>query len=286
MLRRVVDCALAGSRDRFLPGHRGVSDPRPRPERLVLMDVALRNVSMAQAVAEVAVATQGTGLAQFAFVNADCLNHASENARYRGLLNGARAVFADGSGIRLATRCFTPYAIRDNVNGTDMFPLLCAELARQGRSVFMLGAGPGVAEAAASAIKARIPALAIAGTHHGLLRAGDAPRVVAAINDSRADVLLVAMGAPRQELWIAEHAKALQVPVAIGVGGLFDFVSGSIPRAPLWMRRLGVEWLFRLRQEPARMWRRYILGNPRFLWRAWRWSRQQQCAPATLTQAA
>lgn len=246
---------------------------RPMPVHLTLLDVPLRNVAMRDAVAEIADASAGDRLAQFAFVNADCMNRAVELPRYRALLAAMRAVYADGSGIRLATRFFTPFAIRDNVNGTDMFPLLCDELFRRGRSLYLLGAAPGVAAAVAVAAKARCPGLAIAGTHDGMLADADHARVVAAINASGANVLLVAMGAPRQEFWIAEHAHELKVAVAIGVGGLFDFASGNMPRAPAWLRRLGLEWTYRLRQEPSRLWRRYVLGNPLFLWRAWRWSR-------------
>lgn len=260
MSHRLVDVVPAGG--------------RAMPASLNMLDVPLRNVAMRDAVAEIADAAAGDRLAQFAFVNADCLNRAVELPQYRALLAAVRAVFADGSGIRMATRIFTPFAIRDNVNGTDMFPLLCDELARRGRSLFLLGAAPGVAEAVAVAAKSRCPDLVIAGTHHGMLGETDHARVVARVNASGADVLLVAMGAPRQEFWIARHARELDVAVAIGVGGLFDFVSGNIPRAPAWLRRMGLEWTFRLRQEPARMWRRYLLGNPRFLWRAWRWSRR------------
>lgn len=248
---------------------------RPMPAALTLLDVPLRNVAMGDAVAEIADAAAGDRLAHFAFVNADCMNRAVALPRYRALLVKARAVYADGSGIRLATRLFTPFAIRDNVNGTDMFPLLCDELARRGRSLYLLGAAPGVAAAVAVVAKTRCPGLAIAGTHDGMLADTDHARVVAEINASGANVLLVAMGAPRQEFWIAGHAHELHVAVAVGVGGLFDFASGNMPRAPAWLRRLGLEWTFRLRQEPSRMWRRYVLGNPRFLWRAWRWSRRR-----------
>ena len=94
--------------------------------------------------------------------------------------------------------------------------------------------------------------------------------MIETINASGADILLAAFGAPRQELWLARHQARLRPRVLMGVGGLFDFYSGSIPRAPIWMREVGLEWTWRLMQEPGRMWRRYLVGNPLFLYRVYR----------------
>jgi N-acetylglucosaminyldiphosphoundecaprenol N-acetyl-beta-D-mannosaminyltransferase len=110
----------------------------------------------------------------------------------------------------------------------------------------------------------------VAYTRDGYADAGDPARAIAGINRSGARILLVAKGVPRQECWIAAHAAELAPPVLMGVGALFDFYSGAVPRAPLAMRRLRMEWLFRLLVEPRRMCRRYVLGNPAFLYRALR----------------
>ncbi|HNW79296.1 MAG TPA: WecB/TagA/CpsF family glycosyltransferase, partial [Candidatus Competibacteraceae bacterium] len=119
------------------------------------------------------------------------------------------------------------------------------------------------------------PGLVIAGTQHGYFSPAEEGEIIARINASGAGVLLVAFGVPRQELWLAEHHEVLLPPVRMGVGGLFDFYSGRIPRAPLWLREIGLEWVWRLIQEPGRMWRRYILGNPLFLYRVWKQARQE-----------
>src|SRR5690606_35527300 len=140
-----------------------------------------------------------------------------------------------------------------NVNGTDLFPHLCAEAAAAGVPIALLGAAPGVVDGCVRALAERYPALRVAWAHHGFVVPADTGRIVEEINASGARVLLVAMGVPRQELWIADHAAALQVPVVLGVGGLFDFVSGRVPRAPLALRRLRLEWLFRLAVEPRRL---------------------------------
>jgi N-acetylglucosaminyldiphosphoundecaprenol N-acetyl-beta-D-mannosaminyltransferase len=119
----------------------------------------------------------------------------------------------------------------------------------------------------------RFGGLKIAGTHSGYFAASEESALIAKINRSGAAILLVGLGAPRQDMWIADNLWRLSPPVKIGVGGLFDFYSDRISRAPQWMREIGLEWLWRLIMEPRRMWRRYVVGNPLFLFRVWRESR-------------
>ena len=198
-----------------------------------------------------------------AFANADCLNIAWKNAGYARILNGADAVWADGVGIAFAAG-FVHTPVHGNVNGTDMLPLLC----RKGWTIYLLGAAPGVAEKARERLSAEFPETKIVGADHGFfLMPEEESAVIARINAAKPDILLVAMGVPRQEEWIVGHRAQLSCGVAIGVGGLFDFASGRIPRAPLWMRKLRIEWTYRLYNEPVRLFRRYIIGNPLFILR-------------------
>lgn len=201
--------------------------------------------------------------ALFAFVNAHCLNVAYSDAAYADVLRTATRVWPDGTGVRMAGRRLG-FPVPENVNGTDLFPLVCAAAEREGFSLFFYGARPAVVEQVVAHVRRDYPRARIAGFCDGY--AGDAA-AVARINAARPDLLLVAKGVPLQEKWIAAHRDALACRAAMAVGGLFDFVSGRIPRAPAWMRRLGVEWIFRLYQEPVRLFRRYVLGNPLFLWR-------------------
>jgi len=131
----------------------------------------------------------------------------------------------------------------------------------------------------------RFPDLRIAGARDGYFTTEEEPAVVAEINDSGAAILLVAFGVPRQELWIASRRNELKTPVCLGVGGLFDFYSGRIARAPVWMREIGLEWVWRMLQEPKRMWRRYIIGNPLFLSRVWRQMRHPERFPLIVRAA-
>lgn len=207
------------------------------------------------------------------FVNADCLNKAWKDSDYHRLLRENPVVFPDGSGIMLAAKLLGRN-LRENLNGTDMLPHLC-ELALAGSyKIFLLGAAEGVALKMQQNLVERFPGLQICGLRSGYFDwESQAEDVINQINDSGADILLVAFGAPLQERFIARFGSRIEAVIQMGVGGLFDFYSGRIPRAPLWMRRLGIEWIFRLIQEPGRMWRRYILGNPLFLYRVLKWKK-------------
>lgn len=247
------------------------------PPELDLLDVRIDNWTMEQAIRWIVSAKRTDRIRQLAFVNPDCLNTAFVRPSYRRVLDEADVVLPDGIGIHYACR-LTGTALAANVNGTDLFPRLCDALSGTGLGAFFLGAKPEVVEALVANVRGRWPELTVAGYRHGYFARGadEEQRVIENINTSGAHVLLVAFGAPGQEEWIAAHREQLAVQIAFGVGGLFDFYSGRIPRAPIWMRELGLEWTWRLLQEPGRMWRRYIIGNPLFLWRVWRWSRARK----------
>lgn len=262
---------------------------RPTPPMLDFFGVPIVNTTMVEAVDWVAArasnhpgnegntpssAFDAENKALLAFVNPDCLNIAYTHDHYRTVLQQAARVLPDGIGVKIGCR-MRGLGLAANVNGTDLFPRLCERAARDGFSLFLLGARPGIADLVAENMRARYPNLIIAGTQQGYFAPDEEGAIIARINASGAGVLLVAFGVPRQELWLAEHHDALAPPVRMGVGGLFDFYSGRIPRAPLWLREIGLEWVWRLLQEPGRMWRRYILGNPLFLYRAWKQARQE-----------
>lgn len=199
-----------------------------------------------------------------AFVNAHCVNTMRRDAVYRDALETADLLLPDGSGLAIAGRALAGAKLT-NLNGTDLFPVLCAKAAAAGQSVYLLGAKPGVAAAAADAAVCRFPALRIAGVRDGYFDRNDEQAVIDDINDSGADILLVAMGVPMQEVWLSRNQARLKPRLLLGVGGLFDFVSGRIPRAPRWLRRVGCEWIWRLAQEPRRLANRYLAGNVSFL---------------------
>ncbi len=198
------------------------------------------------------------------FINVNSVNLAAHNPVLRAQLNRADRCFADGSGMRLAAK-HIGLRIRENVNGTDMLPHLCAAAQQTKRSIYMLGAKPGVAAKAAHNLLKKYPNLNIAGTQDGYFSPEQTKQVISDINQSGADILLLAMGTPVQEEWLAKHTPQLKCITALAVGGLFDFYSGHIARALMWMRELGMEWVWRLLQEPKGKFHRYVIGNPIFL---------------------
>ncbi|MFO1060333.1 MAG: WecB/TagA/CpsF family glycosyltransferase [Dongiaceae bacterium] len=244
-----------------------------------LFGLPLVDAPMRRTLDHIMVGLEAGAQSHIAFVNAHCVNVAQGDAEYRLALGRAARLLPDGSGLALAAG-LQGQRFAANLNGTDLVPLLCRRLARAGRSVFLLGGRPGVAEAAAAELQRRAPGLTVAGTRDGYFAPEDEAAVIEQVNRSEADVLLVAFGVPRQELWIDRNLARLAAPLVMGVGGLFDFMSGRIPRAPRALRRLGLEWTWRFWQEPRRMFGRYILGNPRFVGRAVR-----EAAPAVRRRA-
>ena len=228
--------------------------------------VRVHSLSMDEAIDRIDGHVTGSpaGALQVAFANPDCINIARRNADYRRTLNQAGLVLPDGIGMRIAGKLLQK-PFRQNVNGTDLFPRLCARLGQRGGSVYLLGARPGVAQAVAEWVARHHPDVRVVGAEHGYFTAEELPAVLARVRATQPDLLLVAMGAPTQERWIAQHAEASGARVAMGVGGLFDFYSGRMVRAPQWVREMGLEWAFRLLQEPGRLWRRYLVGNVSFL---------------------
>lgn len=178
-------------------------------------------------------------------------------------VNQADLVLPDGIGDLYAGRLLgTP--LKERVCGSDLYPLLAAHLARRGGSVFLYGARPGVAEQAAANLAGEYPGLVIAGTEHGY--GSDDEALVRRLRETKPDLLLVCLGSPKQELWMHSHCGMQEVGLMIGLGGCLDLMAGRVKRAPRSWQRLGLEWLYRLLQEPRRLPR--MLKLPQILWLA------------------
>jgi exopolysaccharide biosynthesis WecB/TagA/CpsF family protein len=203
------------------------------------------------------------------FVNADCLNQAYKNYNYRKILNNSDRVFADGSGVRLACK-MKQLELPENINGTDLFPALCDIASNNDLKIFLLGGKPGVAKTMQTNMSKIYPNVDFVGAMDGYFSQQENEHVISTINASNANILLVAMGAPQQEFWINQNRHKINTNVCMGVGGLFDYYSGNIPRAPIWMRKIGCEWVWRFMQEPRRLAKRYLIGNLLFIYRVWR----------------
>lgn len=202
--------------------------------------------------------------------NVHCLNLVYDRPWLRDLFNSASVVFCDGTGVALAAKILRRPSLQKFTYTDEMWRLAGFAEAND-LSLFFLGARPGVAEKAAARLKERSPDLSIAGTHHGYFdRTFGSPEneiVIQEVNAAKPDVLVVGFGMPLQELWLMENRDRLNAGVAMTVGAALDYVSGELRRGPRFLRDNGFEWLARLLVEPKRLWRRYLIGNPLFLWR-------------------
>jgi N-acetylglucosaminyldiphosphoundecaprenol N-acetyl-beta-D-mannosaminyltransferase len=219
-------------------------------------------VSRDEAVARIAALAQGSKPALVVTLGVEMTMYAQRDARFRALVDRAALSLCDTIGILLASRA-RHGPLRERVTGIDLIEPL-AERSSKGGDLrfFFFGAAPGVAERAAIALRQRYPGVVIAGTRDGYFSPAQSPTIAASIAASGANVLLVGLGSPKQEYWLEEHLGATKCGVGIGVGGSFDVLAGTVPRAPRMWRGAGLEWLYRLVREPSR-WRRQ-LALPRF----------------------
>ncbi|WP_333874816.1 WecB/TagA/CpsF family glycosyltransferase [Methylobacter sp.] len=204
---------------------------------------------------------------RLAFLNANLANVAYEDTRLRNMLNRF-LLLNDGSGINLASKLLYRQAFPDNLNGTDFTPYFLDHCATPLR-IFLLGASADVITRCADVFAKRWLHHTIVGYQHGFFSKAEEKYVIDRIRAASPTLVLVAMGNGLQERWIERLVPDVTVS-AWGVGALFDFLCNEVQRAPAWMRRLGIEWVYRLLQEPGRMWRRYVLGNPKFIVRVLR----------------
>lgn len=205
--------------------------------------------------------------------NLDHLAMLERDPEFAGVYREADLVLADGAPILWLSKLSHRHdPLAERVAGSDLFWELAKVSGERGLRLFFLGGRPGAAESAAAAVIARYPQANICGVYCPPHDTFDTPEVQAAIRDrvcaASPHVLLVAFGAPKQEKWIARNRDLLDVPVSIGVGGTLEMAGGSVRRAPVWMRRVGLEWAFRFAQEPARLFHRYFLTDLPFLIRA------------------
>jgi len=235
-----------------------------------LLGVQISALTVDRLHARIAEIIQADRRALVLHANAHGLNLAYRHAWLRRFLNQAEIVFSDGAGVILGGRIMG-FHIPERITYADWMWQLAEFGARQGFSFYFVGARPGVAEKAAARLCERFPDLRVVGTHPGYfdMTAGcsETLAVVEQINAVRPNILVVGFGMPLQERWLLENWAEIEANVALTGGAVFDYISGDLRRAPRWMTDNGLEWLGRLLIEPRRLWRRYVVGNPLFLWR-------------------
>ncbi len=240
----------------------------PHPSRVSVGDLLFDNLDLPQAVATVERAL-ARGLRGYVVTpNVDHLVLYRESEPFRTACDGAALRLADGMPIVWASRLLGR-PLRARTAGSDLFPELCKMAAAHAYRVFLLGGAAGVAERAAIRLTARFPGLRVAGVYappDGFEHESEAAEAaVSAVNSARPSVLFVALGTPKQEVWVHRHWEALDATVAVCCGAAIDFAAGVQIRAPAWMQQAGLEWLWRLARDPRRLWRRYLVRDAAFL---------------------
>jgi len=236
-------------------------EPGARP-RIVSANVD--PITIDEAVAQMLAPPRGDRARMIHFVHPHALNLAAFDADHRERLARADVVLPDGSGIRLAARILG-VSVPHNVNGTDVLPLLCRAAVDAHVPLALVGAAPGIADACAQELRAQTAGLEIPLVSHGYLDDEGRRAIVARLTELGRVIVLVGMGSPLQEKFAWEWLAPLEQASVVTVGGLFDFFSGRMPRAPMAWRELGLEWVYRMAQEPRRLGKRYLLGNPLFV---------------------
>ena len=259
--------------DAALPGPEPRAPDARRTRRVRIGPIAVDALSFAEALnaVDALVAARRGGTVFTA--NVDHVVLADRVPEFRATYAGADLALADGMPLVWASRLLSD-PLPQKVSGSDLLVPLVERAAARGWRVYFLGAGPGVADEAARRLRVRFPALAVAGVDAPHVQAsGPDPEGDAALgrlSAARPDLVLVAFGAPKQELWIHRNRERLSPAVAVGVGASLDFVAGRVRRAPRLLSSAGLEWLWRLGHEPRRLWRRYLVDDRRFapiLWR-------------------
>lgn len=231
-----------------------------------VMTIAFDNITMEEAVGTAMGYIAARSRCRVVTPNAEFALEAKKNPRFLKILNTSQLVLADGISVVLASKIIGD-PMQGRVTGVGFAQALAAAMAKEGKSLYLLGAKPGVAEQAAEKLLETYPGLKIAGTHDGYFK--EEGPVVDAINAAKPDALLVCLGAPKQEYFMEEHDSELEVPVMAGLGGSMDVLAGNVQRAPEFFQKYGLEWLYRLCKEPKR-WKRMI-KLPLYLWDAVIW---------------
>lgn len=231
-------------------------------ERVEILGVQVDAVTMAQSVERVAKLIAAGNPSMVATANAEMLLRATHDDELKTILNAASLVVPDGAGTVWAANYLGKH-MPERVAGADLVLELMKVAPAKSWKFFLFGSAPGIADKAKAKAESLCPGLEIVGTRNGYFTAADEPEIIAQIKSSQPDILLAALGVPKQEKWLFAHMNELGVPVSIGVGGTLDVMAGAVKRAPLWMQRARLEWLFRAMLQPSRAGR--LLALPKFV---------------------
>lgn len=231
--------------------------------------INIHNISLDYAIEAIDLLIRDKKEAYVVTPNIDHIVKLQRDKEFKAAYDGASLVLADGVPILWAST-FLGNAIKEKISGSDLFPELCKIASEKGYKLFFLGGRPMAAGRAADVLRKRHPGINIVGEYCPPFGFENDERengiIINMIRNADPDILFVGLGAPKQEKWIYKHRHEYRVPVSIGIGASFEFVSNMVRRAPEWMQRCGLEWLWRLMMEPGRLWKRYLVDDVQFFW--------------------
>lgn len=229
------------------------------------LGISLDNLSLSETVDKIELFIQERRPRQHVVLNAAKVVHAYYNPRLKSILNDCDLINADGQAVVWAAR-FLGIPLKERIAGIDLMQKLIETASYKGWCLFFLGAKNEVVHNVVEYFSTKFPGLKICGYHHGYFSSKDEKQIVENIRLSGTDILFVAMSSPRKEEFLNKYLNDLNVPFSMGVGGSFDIIAGKTRRAPYWMQKYGLEWFYRIMQEPGRMWKRYAKTNPLFIY--------------------
>jgi len=239
------------------------------PKKILICGEDVDNVSMQEVIKTIENLIEKKEQIYVVTPNVDHIVKLQSDVDLRKVYEDARLILADGMPLMWAAKLLGS-PLKEKISGSDLFPKLCEVAAEKGYKLFFLGGRPGAALKASEVLKSKYPHIQIVGVYSPPFGfendKEENDKIIKMIKDAEPDILFVGLGAPKQEKWIYRHKDECQVPVSIGIGVSFEFVSGMVKRAPIWMQKAGLEWFWRLMMEPKRLWKRYLIDDMKFFW--------------------
>lgn len=232
--------------------------------RYKIMNTYVNAINMQQTIDYVEKIIADGNPTQHVVINASKINLMEDDSKLAQIVNSCPLINADGASVVWAAKRLG-IPLKERVTGCDLFQKLMAVSEKKGYKVFLLGAKEEVVTKVKAIYEQQYPNIQIVGYRNGYFTEKDEPQIVKQMRDSGADMMFVAFSSPKKEYWVSKYLNEINIPFVMGVGGSFDIVAGVTKRAPIWFQEHGLEWLYRFVQEPRRMWKRYIIGNARFV---------------------
>lgn len=241
-----------------------IEDGKCSPERYQILNTYVNALSLDESLREIEKIIQRGAPTQHVVINASKVNLMEEDPKLAEIVNACPLINADGASIVWAAKQLG-IPLSERVTGIDLFQSLVQLAADKGYKIYLFGAKEDVVVKVKTIFEKRYPGIKIVGYRNGYFSEVDEPQIVSDMASSGADMMFVAFSSPKKEYWVNKYLDQLNIPFVMGVGGSFDVVAGVTDRAPKWMQDHGLEWFYRFVQEPGRLWKRYILGNLKFV---------------------